>query len=65
MTFTQLLTFSVRPVSRVIRRWWINRQIAHIQYQIEFLRSQQNNNRHVERVLMGRMAFLRSDLIDL
>jgi hypothetical protein len=65
MTTSQLFTLSLRPFTRAVRRWIINRRIAHIQFQIAHLCQQQANDRHVERVLMGRMAFLRSDLIDL
>ncbi|HEY8606600.1 MAG TPA: hypothetical protein VIM12_05740 [Noviherbaspirillum sp.] len=62
MTARELLAFSLRPALRSFRRWWINRQLEHIRYQIAHLQSQRENDRQVERVLQGREAVLRSDL---
>lgn len=62
MTTRQLFTLSMLPLYRSMRRWWINRQIKHIGYHLSHIRQQRENDRHVERVLMGKQAVLLSDL---
>lgn len=62
MTTKQVFTYWPLNVQRVVKRWWIRRQLQHVQYQIAQLQSQRENDRHVERILMGREALLRSDL---
>lgn len=62
MTTKQVFTYWPLNVQRVVKRWWIRRQLQHVQYQIAHLQSQRENDRHVERLLMGREALLRSDL---
>lgn len=62
MSARQLFTLSMLPLYRTVRRWMIRRQIAHIGYTIKHIQQQRENDRHVERVLMGRQAVLKSEL---
>jgi hypothetical protein len=50
------------PRFRAIRAWWIRCQLDHIHRTLAHIEAQRQNDRHVERLLMGREALLRSDL---
>jgi hypothetical protein len=62
MSAGQLLTISMLPFIRSIRRWWLRRQLAHIGYTLKHIQLQRENDRHAERILMGKQAVLQSDL---
>jgi hypothetical protein len=62
MTATKLITYWPSTVTRAIRRWWLRRQLAHIRYTLAHIQAQRENDRHVERVLMGRQAVIQSDI---
>lgn len=58
----ELMRLWPSTIIRQVRRWWIRRQIANINYTLKHIAAQRENDRHAERVLMGRQAVLRSDL---
>lgn len=62
MTQRQIFLFWPLALLRSIRRFWIRRQLEQISYHLKHIAAQRENDRHVERVLMGRQALLQSDL---
>lgn len=62
MNTAQIIALAPQTIGRTLQRWWIRRKLAHVRYQLLHIRNQQNNDRAVERVLMGREALLQSDL---
>ena len=61
MSMHQLLGLSFAPVAKAVRAWWIRRQIAHVQYQLDYLRNERKASQETERYLMKQQAILRSD----
>jgi hypothetical protein len=62
MTTHQVFTYWPSTVTRAIRKWWLRRQLADIGYALAHIQAQRENDRHVERVLMGRQAVIQSDI---
>lgn len=62
MSASQLLTLSLTPVMRFLRRFWLKRRLSAIGYHRAFIASQNENNRHAERLLQSEEALLRSEL---
>lgn len=59
---TALLSLSLSPIYRALRRWIIRRKLASIACELEFIAKQRKNDQRVERILMSRQALLQSDL---
>jgi hypothetical protein len=62
MTTTKLITYWPSSIARSFKRWYLRRKLAHIGYTLAHIQAQRENDRHVERVLMGRQAVLKSEL---
>jgi len=62
MGAANLFAYSLRPLLKKLRRWWLRRQLARIEYELIFLDHQRQNDRLEERMLQARQALLRSDL---
>jgi hypothetical protein len=65
MTLRDILSVSPSAAWKMMRRWWIRRELDHIGFELAFIQHQRKNDFHVERVLQGRQALLRAELLDL
>jgi len=65
LTLSQIMTLSLKPLIKSVRRWLIKLEMADLQYHIAHIRSVRANDFEVERISHARHLNLKLELRDL